>query len=360
MRKLAILSLAVLGGPALAQDGGAVLSFQLPAVVNYPTGVAFDGQELFVANLREATVSTSQDAIYALDPCTGAYRRTFASGRVLQQLAFDGTQLWAIKMYTKVEKLGPAGNAVSTFNISSSVGLAWDSAQGGLWALEDGSTAISLYAPNGVLQRTINTAASHASWGGLAHDGCSLWSYDRGTQELVRIDPGNGAELERITFISPAVEGLGFDGRHLIVSDNNRDQVTFLSVAPATIDGGSCTPGFGAGISACFLADAGVSDGGPPDAGAVDAGAEDAGAGGPDAGPADSGLPDAGPPAGQDAGPTPDAGPPGSSQADGGTARQDGGQGCGCGLAGAPAAWLLFGLAAPAARLARRRNQTTS
>ena len=183
MRSLTLASLlvpfAVLAQPV---DGGYAPTIALPSTVNYAVGVAAVGSDLYVANLQEASASGSVNALFLIEGCTGAIKRTVTQGRVLQQLAFDGTSVWAVRMYRTLERLDGNGVAVETQSLPSSamvVGLAFDRATGDRWELNGGSsTELTLKTRAGAVVRSINTQASHTSWSGLAFDGCSLWSSD--------------------------------------------------------------------------------------------------------------------------------------------------------------------------------------
>lgn len=298
----------------------------LPPAVNYAVGATVSSGELYVANLREATVGTSIDAVYVLDRTTGAMKRTLTQGRTLQHLDFDGTSLWAVKMYAAYERLSFAGAALETVRLPSSeksIGFAFDRRAGVLWELAGfSSTALRLRDRSGAVLRTVNTVQLHDSWSGLAFDGCTLWTSDLKTDELVRLDPATGAELERMPSPSGAlgqIEGLGFDGQTLIATDEKKNLVHFIDIAPKT-----CAP--------TEVPDAGTP--GPvmePDAGTPPPAEE------PDAGTGEQEMLGTG--GGAEA---PVMKPFGNIEAEQ--------RGCGCGAGGAAPLLFLLGLA-----LARRR-----
>ena len=277
---------------ALPDAGTVVHSIALPPEVNYAVGVTALASELLVANLREGGVSGSLDAVYRLDPCTGSLRGVLTQGRVLQQLDTDGTSVCAIRLYRTLERLGPTGAALQTQSLPTGVMLTGLAAVRGTdtsWQLNGfSSTVIELRTNDAGVVRSINTSASHTGWSGLAYDGCSLWTSDVVTDELVRIDPSSGLELQRLA--TPAgflgqVEGLHWDGAHLAISDQKRNRIDFLEVGPAVFsDGGVCSPPRSAAVVALCTGAVVEVDGGAPTGGGAGGTGGGGGGGGPSGG----------------------------------------------------------------------------
>jgi hypothetical protein len=162
---------------AAAKPGDVTRSFASPA--RTPTGLAFDGTSLWVADRRTAT-------IYEVDPRDGRVRSQLPTpGWQPEGLAWDGTALWAA-----------------------------DGAERKLYRLDPRRRVVlrSLDAPG-------------KSPRGLAWDGTALWVADDRRGEVVAVDVADGAELGAFKVPVKDVRGLAFDGRYLWVGDRLLDRI---------------------------------------------------------------------------------------------------------------------------------------
>ncbi len=180
---LACLLLPPAAAPAGPAPGQVVRS--LPAPLNTPTGLAWDGARLWLAD-------HGLDELVAVDPATGqAGARWQSPGRRPAGLAFDGAELWcADVLAARLFRLRPA----------------------------DGLVTRSIPAP---------VKAPRA----LAFDGQALWVSDDATRAIHRVDPEDGTTLHEIAFPSRSVDALAWDGRYLWVADRLLDRLFALETA---------------------------------------------------------------------------------------------------------------------------------
>jgi len=221
MRHVPTTTLILLVGistSALAHPGKVIS--QLKAPFSCPTGLAFDGKNLWVSDHKA-------DKLVCVDPKTGAVVKELASpGFWPMGLTWDGKYLWNIdQQQKKIFQVNPSDGTILTAIDapgSGPEGLAWDGIT--LWVsdprddkimkidLSDGTAVQSFPAPAGYPQ-------------GLTFDGAYLWCADRILDEIHMIDPQNGEVI--IVLKSPASypRGLAWDGKHLWNVDYQADSL---------------------------------------------------------------------------------------------------------------------------------------
>lgn len=179
-----ILILAVLPATALGAPGEILAKFPTPG--RCPTGLAFDGKSLWLADRLT-------DLIYQIDP---------ADGRVLKTLAAPAFQI---------------------------EGLACQN--GRLWALDVEEKQAYLVNPaTGVTERALPIPCIKPQ--GLAFDGRDLWVADNEKHRLRQLSTEDGSEINDLPSPSDEPSGLAFDGKYLWVSDRLKDSI--FMVCPKT------------------------------------------------------------------------------------------------------------------------------
>ncbi|MES3004270.1 MAG: hypothetical protein V4787_26505 [Pseudomonadota bacterium] len=178
--------------------------FQGLAKVN---GVTHDGKQVWAATGAK---------LVAFDPASGETTRTLDIA-CDAGTAFDGTHLYQIAE-TRIDKIEPAtGKVVASIpapGSGSDSGLTW--AEGSLWVGQYRDRKIHQIDPaTGAIRRTIesNRFVTGVTWvdGELWH---GTWEGDE--SELRRIDPANGAVLQRLEMPQGAgISGLESDGADL-------------------------------------------------------------------------------------------------------------------------------------------------
>ncbi|MBN1885551.1 MAG: transglutaminase [Candidatus Krumholzibacteriota bacterium] len=182
-----LLALLLVALPAAAAPGD--VAGTIPLRVSHPTGVAFDGSRLWVAD-------RSTDRFYGIDPANGAVLDSLvAPGYFPSGLAWDGKLLWST-----------------------------DPADGRIYATDPS---------NGFTVRSIESPTPSPT--GIAWDGAYLWICDNRTDVIARIDPGDGTTIR--SFRAPASDSrsLAFDGERLWCSDRIRDRIYLVDPASGLV-----------------------------------------------------------------------------------------------------------------------------
>ncbi|MBI5242997.1 MAG: transglutaminase [Elusimicrobia bacterium] len=155
---------------------------ELPSPGPAPTGLAFDGDGLWVADRRT-------DLLYKVGQGGIVLKTLETPGFLPSGLAFDGKRLWVSDMEEgKIFQLDP----------------------------EDGTSLKVIDAPT---PKPV----------GLAWDGKHLWVADEKERRLIKIDQRDGTVLKSFKSPSNSPTGLAFDGRYLWVADRKEDLVFLVS-----------------------------------------------------------------------------------------------------------------------------------
>jgi len=158
------------------------VSKKTPLPFNHPTGAAWDGRYLWVAD-------RSTDNIYRIDLENGSATDSIASpGYFPSGLAWDGELLWSTD---------PADRMVYATDVRT------------------GRTVRSLESPT-------------PSPMGIAWDGTFLWISDNSSDQISKIDPGDGTTI--VSFPAPATDprGITFGGGYLWCADRLRDEIYMI------------------------------------------------------------------------------------------------------------------------------------
>lgn len=187
-----------------------------PLDLDTPTGLAWDGEKLWVADLASATLC-------AVDPKTGrVLNKVEAPGYRPLGLAWDGTRLWVVDGADKTAyALNPATGITERalpLDTDTPEGIGWDGKD--LWTVDArAGLLVRLDAGDGTTFRSFPCPACGGSRKGqeigLAFAGPYLFVSDRTTDTLYRVDPDTGAVLDDFPSPGPYPAGLAWDGEAL-------------------------------------------------------------------------------------------------------------------------------------------------
>lgn len=221
----AVMLLILFPSTSWSFPGEVVKSFPTPG--KYPTGIAFDGQNIWVADRKS-------DLIYMVNPTDGKVIRSIPSpGYWPTGLAWDGTSLWCadIKGGQDVEelyegmiyRLDPGdGTVLQTMAAPSEypVDLAWDGTY--LWCVDNNSDEIIQFSPkDGTTIRSFKAPTWECQ--GLEYDGMYLWVASSAQNEIYMVLPDNGAVITILDAPGPVAAGLCYDGEYLWNADYQDD-----------------------------------------------------------------------------------------------------------------------------------------
>ena len=192
---------------------GAVTSFP---VGDGPWGVAYDGTYVWVTNSNANTVSR-------LDPATGA-ATTFPTGGRPFGIAFDGTSMWiANNADDTVSRMNRTTGTRDTFAVGNSpIGVAFDGTNVWLTNNDDGTVSRVDRSSGGVTATATVTAPVM-----VTSDGFTLWvaSADPGV-DLARIGPAPSTVATPFPLTDPTeLWGIAYDGDELWMSDEGGNRV---------------------------------------------------------------------------------------------------------------------------------------
>jgi len=217
-RFLLFFVLTAVAANAAAYPGAVMDSLQTP--YSCPTGLAFDGTHLWVADHKA-------DRIVCLNLEDGSVLREIPSpGYWPMGLAWDGSHLWNVDLrQQKIFQIDPADGTIlktvySPFEHSQ--GLAWDGST--LWISdpwEDRIARIDLW--DGTAVKIFSAPSKNVH--GLAFDGTYLWCTDRIDDEIHMVDPESGSVILILDAPGPYPRGLTWDGEYLWVADYQNDRL---------------------------------------------------------------------------------------------------------------------------------------
>ncbi|MFC1481211.1 T9SS type A sorting domain-containing protein [Candidatus Neomarinimicrobiota bacterium] len=209
---------------------------QITGPVDLPSGVAWDGEYLWVSG-------QGSPYIFKLDTAGAVVDTIAAPGENHKGLAWDGSYLWHATDYQdKIFKIDPLeGTTVDSFispcgGICPS-GLAFDGEH--LWVSSYLATTIcQLDTINGNILKTIPAPSNLAR--GITWDGMTLWFADHGDKALYQINPVDGMVIRSAAY-DQSNPDIAFDGAGLWVSDYTDGTLTnlaldhsWLAIAPTT------------------------------------------------------------------------------------------------------------------------------
>ncbi|MGD1048164.1 MAG: transglutaminase domain-containing protein [Candidatus Krumholzibacteriaceae bacterium] len=189
MRFLTLIIIAVILLPSASFSTPGDVSRKVPLPFHHPTGIAWDGRNLWAADRKT-------DMFYRLDPAKGTVLDSIPSpGHFPAGLAWDGKLLWSTD---------PTDAKIYATDVST------------------GKTTVAIDAP-----------ASGPM--GIAWEGTSLWICDNSDKTISKIDPADGTTI--ISFKAPATDprSIVFGNGYLWCSDRIKDQIYGIDPASGTV-----------------------------------------------------------------------------------------------------------------------------
>ena len=209
-------------------------------VGHHPSGVAFDGANIWVANCASSTVTK-------LLASTGAVIGTFGLGSCPEGISFDGANIWVTNdgSTTVTKLLASTGAVLGTFGVGTSPsGTAFDGAN--IWVANWGSNTVTeLLASTGAVVGTFSVGSNPY---GVAFDGANIWVTNWGSETVTKLLASTGAVVGTFS-VGNAPEGIAFDGANIWVTNLGSNSVTKLQASTGAVLGT-----FGVGEEPCAVA----------------------------------------------------------------------------------------------------------
>jgi len=198
------------------------------SVGDQPFGVAFDGANIWVGNYKDSTVSKLQAA-------TGAVLGTYTVGTGPEGIAFDGSNIWVADYLSDsvTELLARTGAVVGTFPVGSNPeGIAFDGAN--IWVANRGSNNVTkLLASTGAVLGTFPVGSQPVF---VAFDGANIWVTNYGSNNVTKLLAATGAVVGTFP-VGTSPFGVAFDGANIWVANFGSNNVTKLLASTGAVLG---------------------------------------------------------------------------------------------------------------------------
>jgi DNA-binding beta-propeller fold protein YncE len=212
---------AVLGMRRVS-DGGLLATFTGDAGAKR---VAFDGEFVWVTNPVTGTVNAYEMS----QPQGSGPVRTVLVGGQPDGIAFDGTHIWVVNKFTdSVTWFNPSLNPPLKFTVPVGVGpsqIAFDGAN--LWVTNELGGTVTKLSAAGVHLGTFPVGQRPD---GIAFDGANIWVADELGNRVTKLSAADGTDLGTFP-VGDHPQAVAFDGTNIWVANTGDDTVTKLRAA---------------------------------------------------------------------------------------------------------------------------------
>jgi YVTN family beta-propeller protein len=197
-----------------------------------PTGVAFDGANIWVSNQGDGSVTVLQAS-------NGQITETLAltKGASPYGIAFDGSAMWVANFNGSVATCYPGGGSCGGFSLGANpLGLAFDGTN--MWVTNHGGNSVTKVQVHGGAVNILGTYSVGVQPYGIAFDGTYVWVANYGNNTVTRLQASSGSCLGSCTFsVGTGPVGVAFDGANIWVANNGSNNVTKLSAVTGGVVG---------------------------------------------------------------------------------------------------------------------------
>src|SRR3989344_3643664 len=230
----------VFSGTGVASGGipaGVMTTYNVGGVI-YPSGIAFDGTNMWVAGyVNDNVTKVSPSGVMTDYPGTGAGP---------WGIAFDGANMWTVNDGydywlndygpSSVTKISPTGVMTTYYGLGFlSEGIAFDGTN--MWTTSWGGNSVTKVSPTGVMTTYPGTGAGPY---GIAFDGTNMWTANYNNNSVTKISPAGVMTTYLGTGSKPT--GIAFDGTNMWTANWGNNSVTRISPAGVM----TTSPGTGA------------------------------------------------------------------------------------------------------------------
>ena len=191
-------------------------------VCNSPSGLAFDGQDIWVSCIGSSKVTRVR-------PSDGTVLGMLDLGAnaAAGSITFDGANLWIPTQAGDIRQVRTRDGAVlNAFPTSgNATALAYDGAS--LWAAAPSRDMVLQFAGKGNLFIGAVSLPSGGGPSGLAYDGANMWITHQGTRTVTKVRATDTVLLGTFAVGSnPA--GIAFDGKYMWIANSGDNTVSQL------------------------------------------------------------------------------------------------------------------------------------
>ena len=210
--------------PARVPRAASVLTF---SVGKRPTGMVFDGTNIWVANVLGNSVtklSASRGAVVGTYPIdTPTY------------MSFDGTNIWvaSYRSNTVTKLLAASGAVVASYEVGAGpAGIVFDGSN--IWVtISDAHSVVKLSASSGQILGTYDVGKRP---GAVAFDGSNVWVANYDSNTVTKLLAGSGVVLGTYG-VGTGPDGLAFDGTNIWVANVLSNNLTKLLASNGAVGG---------------------------------------------------------------------------------------------------------------------------
>ena len=196
-----------------------------------PSGVAFDGTNIWVANSASNSVSRYNPATNSAIGSPIA----IGAGTGPWGLAFDGTNMWVTNSSSdSVSRINATTGVVGpTINVGAQPqAILFDGST--LWVANTGSNSVTRINPATASVIGAPITVGSTPWD-LAFDGSVIWVTNNGSNSVTRLSSSTGANLGTPVAVGSSPRGIAFDGSTMWVANTAAGTLTRIRVATATV-----------------------------------------------------------------------------------------------------------------------------
>jgi YVTN family beta-propeller protein len=224
------------------EDSGGVAELEASTgkILNQWTGATGVQAVVVAAGLVFMPGYTSPGALYVIDPTQPAGPVTVAAsnlGAFPFGIAFDGTNLWTANLSASVSIITPAattpypaGNVTTVTGFTQPYGVLYDGAH--IWVTDFGAGTLVQLSPTGAVLKTV-TVGTHPQF--AAFDGTNIWVPNTGSDSITVVQASTGAVVATINtdannqLTHPTAAS--FDGERILVTNQTANTITLFKAA---------------------------------------------------------------------------------------------------------------------------------
>jgi len=193
-----------------------------------PSALAFDGVNIWITNETANTVQK-------LQAINGSVLGTYAVGTAPKDLAFDGTYMWVVNSGSDdiSQVRASDGMVMGTYPVGTNPqAVIFDGTD--IWVSNTGdNTVVQVRTSDGAIIDVHSTGNAPL---GLAYDGRTVWVAESGDGTVSRLESGELTPDDTIG-VGSTPTGIVFDGEFIWVTNNGSNSVTKVQISNGAVRG---------------------------------------------------------------------------------------------------------------------------
>jgi len=209
-------------------DATVLATFDLGAGATAGNSITFDGFNLWV--------STQDSHVRKVRATDGSVQGAYAMGAMAAAMAYDGANIWAAgHANDSLIQLQPnANNLLSSLTLpagSAPTGVAFDGVS--MWVTHQGTNTVSKVRVSD--HTVIATSGVGTNPAGIAFDGANMWVVNSGANSVSKV-ASNGQVVQTVS-VGQHPMSIAFDGNNMWVTNQASNNVTKIRVGDGVVLG---------------------------------------------------------------------------------------------------------------------------